>query len=66
VNVIGHDHRSVQSELAAVFFHTTFKNNISGFWRKFPAVICGESDEDWPVILLDVGKTAAVIIFRQY
>jgi hypothetical protein len=42
------------------------RDDISGFGRKAPAVVCGESDEDWPVVFLNVGKMAAVIILRLH
>ena len=61
-----HDYRCVQFELAAVLFQTAFENDISGFGRKLPAVVCGESDEYWSIVFLDVGKTAAVVIFRLH
>ena len=55
MGVIGHDHGSVEVELVAVFFQAALKHNIPGFGRQFPAVVCGESDEVWPIVLLNVG-----------
>ena len=64
--MIWHDHDRVQVELAVVFLQATFKNNLSGFGRKSPAVVSSEGDEDWPIVFLNVGEPAAVIILRLH
>jgi hypothetical protein len=56
MGVIGHDHGSMQVEFAAAFLQTAFKNNVPGFSRQFRAVVCGESDKDWPIILTECGE----------
>ena len=64
--MIWHDHRSMQIELVAVFLQTALKDNVSGLSRKSPAAVCSESDENWPIVFLDVGKTTAVLVLRLH
>jgi hypothetical protein len=62
MGMIWHDHRSMQVELVAVLLQTALKDNVFGLSRKFPAAVCSESDENWPIAFLDVGKATAVIV----
>jgi hypothetical protein len=64
--MIWHYHDCVQVEHAVVFLQAAFKNNLSGFGRKSPAVVSSEGDEDWPIVFLNVGEPAAVIILRLH
>jgi len=61
-----HDHSRVQLELIAVFLQAGFKDNASGFIRHFPAMVGSESNENWPLVLLDVWEPSAVVILRLH
>lgn len=50
MSMIWHEHRSMQVELVIVF-------------PQAPAVVCGESDEDGPMVFLDLGKTRRYLYF---
>src|SRR5689334_25398488 len=66
MSMVRHDNDSVQVELGAVFLKAAFEHNISGIGWKDPAMVCGEGNEDRPVIFLDVRKTAAIVIPRLH
>src|ERR1700694_3609171 len=66
LGVIRHHDGGVQVEPVAVFLHTAPQHNISGLCGKFPAVVCSKGEEDWPIVLLNVGKTSAAIIVRLH
>ncbi len=65
MSMIGYDNDGMQVKLPAVFLKA-FDDNLSCRRRKFAALVSGESDEDWPMVLLNVGKTAAIIILRLH
>lgn len=66
MRMIRHDHNGVQVELDAVFLQAALKNDIPGFGRKSPSVVCRESNEERPIFFLDVGETTAVVILRLH
>jgi len=64
--VIGHDHDRMESELVSVLLEATFQNSLPRCWRKLPAMVRGEGDKEWAVVLLDVRKATAVIILSLH
>jgi len=66
MGMIWHDYHSVQVELSTVFPQAALQHNTSGFRWELPPVVGGECNEDWPIVFLNVGKTAAVIILRLH
>jgi hypothetical protein len=43
---------------------TALKDNVSGLSRKSPATVYSESDENWPIVFLDV--STAVLVLRLH
>ena len=54
MNMVRHDHSSVQIKLMAVFFEAAFEHDVFCRRRKFPSMICRERNEKRMLVLLIV------------